>query len=70
KYFKGAQFKEHVSAKDKIAFVTGANNGIGKQTVRELNQRGAKVYMLCRSIDRGREAMLDLVKCVSIRPYR
>uniref|UniRef100_F1L7F0 Retinol dehydrogenase 14 n=1 Tax=Ascaris suum TaxID=6253 RepID=F1L7F0_ASCSU len=62
KYFKGAQFEEHVSAKGKIAFVTGANNGIGKQTVRELNQRGAKVYMLCRSIDRGREAMLDLVK--------
>ncbi|VDM38318.1 unnamed protein product, partial [Toxocara canis] len=62
KYFKGAQFKDHISAKGKVAFVTGANNGIGKQTARELNLRGAKVYMLCRNTERGREALHDLVK--------
>ncbi|VDK57496.1 unnamed protein product [Anisakis simplex] len=62
KYFKGAQFKENISAKGKIVFVTGANNGIGKQTARELNLRGAKVYMLCRNEDRARSARIDLVK--------
>lgn len=61
-YFKGAQFKQRVSAKNLIAVVTGCNCGIGKQIVRELNLRGAKVYMLCRSKDRGSEALVELVK--------
>uniref|UniRef100_A0A915PT73 Uncharacterized protein n=1 Tax=Setaria digitata TaxID=48799 RepID=A0A915PT73_9BILA len=61
-YFKGAQFKERSSAKGLVVVVTGCNCGIGKQIVRELNLRGAKVYMLCRSEDRARNAAVELVK--------
>ncbi|KAM3717004.1 Retinol dehydrogenase [Dirofilaria immitis] len=61
-YFKGTQFKERNTAKGLIAVVTGCNCGIGKEIVRELNLRGAKVYMLCRSEDRARDAVIELVK--------
>lgn len=62
KYIRGAQFTENVKAKDKIALVTGASSGIGKQTARELNMRGAKVYMLCRDMKKANDAKADLVK--------
>ncbi|VDO21762.1 unnamed protein product [Brugia timori] len=61
-YFKGAQFRELNTAKGLIAVITGCNSGIGREIVRELNLRGAKVYMLCRSEDRARNAVLQLVK--------
>lgn len=59
-YIKGAQFREKVNAKGKVVLVTGANSGIGRQLVRELNLRGAKVYMLVRSEERGIEAKCNL----------
>ncbi|GMS96299.1 hypothetical protein PENTCL1PPCAC_18474, partial [Pristionchus entomophagus] len=62
KWMKGGQFTEHVSAKAKIAAVTGANTGIGLETVRDLNFRGAKVYMLCRNEERANEAKVKLVR--------
>ncbi|GMS87465.1 hypothetical protein PENTCL1PPCAC_9640, partial [Pristionchus entomophagus] len=62
KYFKGSQFTEHVSARGKVAVVTGGNTGIGLETVKELNLRGAKVYMLCRSEQRAADAKTELVK--------
>ena len=32
----------------RVAVVTGGNTGIGKETVRELVMRGARVIMGCR----------------------
>ncbi|KAM5244927.1 retinol dehydrogenase 11 [Hipposideros larvatus] len=37
----------------KVAVVTGANTGIGKETARELAQRGARVYIACRDVQKG-----------------
>ncbi|CAI5450354.1 unnamed protein product [Caenorhabditis angaria] len=62
KFFKGGQFTERVSAKNLIAVVTGANCGIGFETVKELNLRKAKVYMLCRTEERAFEARVELSK--------
>ncbi|KAF8357855.1 hypothetical protein PRIPAC_92850 [Pristionchus pacificus] len=62
KYFKGGQFTEAVSARGKVAVVTGGNTGIGLETVKDLNLRGAKVYMLCRSEQRASAAKSELVK--------
>uniref|UniRef100_A0A671DJ28 Retinol dehydrogenase 11 n=1 Tax=Rhinolophus ferrumequinum TaxID=59479 RepID=A0A671DJ28_RHIFE len=37
----------------KVAVVTGANTGIGKETAKELAQRGARVYIACRDVHKG-----------------
>ena len=43
-----------------VAIVTGANTGIGKETVRGLHDRGAKVIMACRNLDKAEEAARDI----------
>ncbi|XP_004837401.1 retinol dehydrogenase 11 isoform X1 [Heterocephalus glaber] len=37
----------------KVAIVTGANTGIGKETAKELARRGARVYLACRDVQKG-----------------
>jgi NAD(P)-dependent dehydrogenase (short-subunit alcohol dehydrogenase family) len=39
-----------------VCLVTGANSGIGRATVLALAKQGARVWLLCRSEGRGREA--------------
>ena len=40
----------------RTAIVTGANTGIGLETARMLAQKGAKVVMACRNVDKGQAA--------------
>jgi retinol dehydrogenase-12 len=44
----------------KTCVVTGASNGIGKETARELARHGAHVVMLCRNRDKGEAARSDI----------
>ncbi len=44
----------------KVAIVTGANSGMGLATTAALCDAGAKVIMLCRNEERGREALEKL----------
>lgn len=44
----------------KIALVTGGNKGIGLETVRQLAQKGIKVYLGARDQDRGQQAIETL----------
>jgi NAD(P)-dependent dehydrogenase (short-subunit alcohol dehydrogenase family) len=50
------------NVEDKIAVVTGANSGLGKETARVLAQKGVQVILAVRSTDRGEEAALDIRK--------
>ncbi|KZW00579.1 NAD(P)-binding protein [Exidia glandulosa HHB12029] len=58
--------KPHWTAKDipdlsgKVAIVTGANVGIGKETAKELLVHGAKVYVAARSRTKAEAAIADL----------
>ncbi len=40
-----------------ICIVTGANSGIGKETALGLAQMGARVVMVCRSVEKGKAAL-------------
>ncbi|KAG9041745.1 hypothetical protein FS837_011813 [Tulasnella sp. UAMH 9824] len=44
----------------KVVIVTGGNNGIGKETVKELLKKNAKVYLAARSRERGEAAVKEL----------
>ncbi|KAL8277760.1 hypothetical protein RQP46_009882 [Phenoliferia psychrophenolica] len=44
----------------KVCIVTGGNTGIGKETVRVLYQKGAKVYLAARSEEKAKAAIIDL----------
>jgi len=62
RWFKGGQYLEKTQAKGKIVLITGANSGLGFRLAKELNERGAKVYMLCRDKVRGLEAIAELAR--------
>lgn len=51
---------DEVDAKGRVAVVTGANSGIGKEICTYLAKRGATVFMVCRSQERGEKAMRDI----------
>ena len=55
---QGGKFRKNVKAFGKVVIVTGANTGIGKETVRDLAFRGAKVYMACRDMKKCEEVAL------------
>lgn len=45
----------------KLALVTGANDGIGKETARGLLQRGAELIMLCRNVEKAEQTRRDFI---------
>ena len=59
-----------VDLSGRVAVVTGANSGIGKATSRALAERGAEVFLLCRSEERGRAALRELRDATGSRRLR
>jgi len=54
----------------RTCLVTGANSGIGLETARGLARRGATVWMLCRSRERGEAAARELRRETGSRRIR
>lgn len=52
---QGGRFTKETDETGKVVIVTGANTGIGKETVRELAKRNATVYMACRNLKKCEE---------------
>jgi NAD(P)-dependent dehydrogenase (short-subunit alcohol dehydrogenase family) len=44
----------------RVALVTGANTGIGRETAIELARRGAQVFLACRSLERTQPVMDEI----------
>lgn len=57
--------KSKSSLHGKVFIVTGANSGIGKETVRELARRKARVIMACRDLKNAKSAIEDIRREVS-----
>jgi len=66
KYMNGGVCQSRERIDGKVVIVTGANTGIGKETAMDLVQRGAKVYLACRSVTRAQHAVDDIVNQTGI----
>lgn len=51
-----------LSLAGKVAMVTGANSGVGKEIATFLAKKGAAVFMVCRSKERGEAALAEIVE--------
>ncbi len=60
-FFAGGVCLEPGRLDGKLVVITGANTGIGKETVAELARRGANVIMACRSLERAENAKADIL---------
>jgi NAD(P)-dependent dehydrogenase (short-subunit alcohol dehydrogenase family) len=59
-HFRHTIHKTQKITKMKIALVTGANKSIGFETVRILAGQGYKVYLGCRDLNKGKDAVARL----------
>ena len=50
-----------VSMADKVCVITGANAGLGRVVSTRLAGLGARVYLLCRNEERGKQAQLEII---------
>ncbi|XP_033336178.2 retinol dehydrogenase 13 [Megalopta genalis] len=60
-YIIRSEYETEENVKDKVIIVTGSNTGIGKEIVRNLATRQAKVIMACRDMVKCEEARIEIV---------
>jgi len=61
-WMQGGKCKSTARLDGKTVVITGCNTGIGKITATDLSKRGAKIVMLCRSVDKAEVAADDIRK--------
>lgn len=59
---KGDAYTKDTKIDGKVAIVTGANSGMGKETAISLARRGGKVYIACRDTQKGEDALKAIKK--------
>lgn len=47
--------------RSKVALITGANTGIGRVTARVLAQKGMHVFVACRSLEKARPVVAEII---------
>jgi NAD(P)-dependent dehydrogenase (short-subunit alcohol dehydrogenase family) len=52
----------------RVVIVTGANSGIGLEATKALADKGARVVMACRNVDKGETARADVSGMAEVRP--
>lgn len=59
---QGTSYTKDTKIEGSVVIVTGANAGIGKETAIDLARRGGKVYIACRDIKRGEDALKEIMR--------
>ncbi|KAH8551935.1 retinol dehydrogenase 13-like protein [Umbelopsis sp. PMI_123] len=59
-YFNGPKNNSKAKLTGKTAVITGANDGIGKETAIDLAKRGATVIIACRPSEKSNKALADI----------
>ncbi|KAL2089940.1 hypothetical protein ACEWY4_014628 [Coilia grayii] len=59
-YISGGTCASKVKIPGKTVIITGANTGIGKETVRELARRGGRIIMGCRDMEKCEAAAREI----------
>ncbi|TRZ26233.1 hypothetical protein HGM15179_000845 [Zosterops borbonicus] len=60
RYVAGGRCQSAARLEGKVVIITGANTGIGKETARDLAQRGARVIIACRDIAKAEAAASEI----------
>ncbi|KAJ8273714.1 hypothetical protein GJAV_G00104700 [Gymnothorax javanicus] len=60
KWIAGGVCRSRVRLDGKTVLITGANTGIGKETARDMADRGARVVMACRDLSRAEKAAAEI----------
>ena len=62
KYISGGVCRSRAKLDRKTIIITGANSGIGLETAMNVTKRDARVILVCRSVERGETAAVEVRK--------
>ncbi|XP_078001174.1 retinol dehydrogenase 13-like [Glandiceps talaboti] len=61
-HYKGKKVSDNERIDGKTVIITGANSGIGKETAKELAERGGRIILACRDVKKGTAAAKEITE--------